>query len=1028
MFVVSRPLLRQFLVLTALLFVTVTVAAGAPAGVEQDQDRFDPNENAAQAVSLSDGTYTGLRADDGDKDVYAVAVDQGDTLVASIRYPQSTGNLQLAVYNPTDDRVSLSNSDADNETVVLNARQRGTYRIVVSGHTGVTTPYAMTIRSGANVAAADLRRIEYGQRKSGQIDWTDPHRPVNRGSHEPVTFEGEAGDIVTITTRSDDDPYLILRGPGGQPLVRDDDSGPDANAAITNYQLPKTGTYTIVVATFGGRTVMDYSLALRHPETVPGDDDRFDPNNYPSNAAPIDAGSYSVEVGANASDYYAVDLSATERLDLSIVPERGSLNATVYDPARRVVDDGRQTDQATFANVVAETSGTYLVHVRGEPRGVTNYELRVNTTEFGESGAVPGPVSYGSTVTGTVDRRNPRLDDGRGYYESVSFDGAAGDRVVVNLTAGGHGAMQLRGPNGTVLARNAPSPGSSTSIRGFELPSSGTYAVAVHNETGKPGLNYSLTVQRATSAGTNDRHEPNNYVGNASPVEEGRYGGRIVDGERDVYAIRLPEATRLDARIDFAHDSGDLDLSIQTRAGRPVASSRSLSDGESASVVASGGRTYYVVVSGQRSTTAKYRLVLDQTPLSSSTDRFEPNDAPETATELSAETATDLRLAENDHDYFAVSLGRGERLIATADQVSTGTDPDLAVYGPNGRQRAVSVSPGGGEAITYAATTPGTYYLDVFGYRGGNATYDLTVLTQPAASNRDLRSISFGDERIGELDADDPTHQAYGQRHEPVTFTGRAGQRVTIETQSAEDTVLVLERPDGTVLARDTDGGDGLDARLEGVTLPVKGTYTIVVLSEWPDRQFTYDLSLQRTRPDRVDVRLATTPVATTPSSNATFTYELRNTGTTSHTFVLDTGLDTLPGEWPVVERSSGEGVWRQADSVLIRDLGPGETVRPSVTVQAPASQPVPESYAVDARAVANHRDASATIPVSVTRRSLVAAIDEDGDGELDDAEMLSAIERWQTGTPIEGTDGRSLSTRALQRLIEEWRARGGDR
>ncbi len=65
------------------------------------------------------------------------------------------------------------------------------------------------------------------------------------------TFEGEAGQMVTIRVNGEDeaDPRAKLIDPEGNVLIEDDDSGGGWNALI-NATLPSTGTYTIRVDVF----------------------------------------------------------------------------------------------------------------------------------------------------------------------------------------------------------------------------------------------------------------------------------------------------------------------------------------------------------------------------------------------------------------------------------------------------------------------------------------------------------------------------------------------------------------------------------------------------------------------------------------------------------------------------------------------------------------------------------------------------------------------------------------------------------
>ncbi len=68
-------------------------------------------------------------------------------------------------------------------------------------------------------------------------------------------FDGSAGDIVTVTmTQSKDsslDPYVVLLGPLGQVVAKDDDSGTESlSAQITDVELPANGSYFIIASSF----------------------------------------------------------------------------------------------------------------------------------------------------------------------------------------------------------------------------------------------------------------------------------------------------------------------------------------------------------------------------------------------------------------------------------------------------------------------------------------------------------------------------------------------------------------------------------------------------------------------------------------------------------------------------------------------------------------------------------------------------------------------------------------------------------
>ncbi|MFB6155233.1 MAG: hypothetical protein ABEJ22_05010 [Haloferacaceae archaeon] len=98
--------------------------------------------------------------------------------------------------------------------------------------------------------------------------------------NDTLSFWGARGDVVTIDLRSADavvqnvdatgveDPRLLLRGPGGTVLVRDDDGGRGNDSRIARYELPRSGAYTVVVTADGslpsGTTAAYYDFSLTH--------------------------------------------------------------------------------------------------------------------------------------------------------------------------------------------------------------------------------------------------------------------------------------------------------------------------------------------------------------------------------------------------------------------------------------------------------------------------------------------------------------------------------------------------------------------------------------------------------------------------------------------------------------------------------------------------------------------------------------------------------------------------------------------
>ncbi|RSS83686.1 hypothetical protein EF918_02915 [Streptomyces sp. WAC06614] len=113
----------------------------------------------------------------------------------------------------------------------------------------------------------------------------------------------------------------------------------------------------------------------------------------------------------------------------------------------------------------------------------------------------------------------------------------------------------------------------------------------------------------------------------------------------------------------------------------------------------------------------------------------EPNDTrdrADDATPLSPPAALTGSLATTgDRDYFAIHLTTGRRADVRCD-VPDDYDADLYLLDAGGSTLARSVNDGAGadEALTHAATTTGTYHLEVAAYAGsGPAPYTCHVTT-----------------------------------------------------------------------------------------------------------------------------------------------------------------------------------------------------------------------------------------------------------------------------------------------------------
>ncbi|PSQ45235.1 hypothetical protein BRD17_01935 [Halobacteriales archaeon SW_7_68_16] len=242
-----------------------------------------------------------------------------------------------------------------------------------------------------------------------------------------------------------------------------------------------------------------------------------------------------------------------------------------------------------------------------------------------------------------------------------------------------------------------------------------------------------LAVVAAGAGGIDDRFEPNDGFDSAAEITDGSYENLSIEADDiDYYAIDVETTTRLEVPITFDHDVGDLDLALYNGNRSEIASSTSLRDVESVRTLAEPG-TYYVRVRGFRGETAPYSMVVRTDAIDDIRQRFEPDDTFNQAGAIDVPTSVQGFVAEDDVDYYGLSIVRGERarVSLTADNASTNLT--LRAFDPDTTRINESATDAPTETVTVTAEEAGTYYVSVSGYLGATGEYTLnTSDTAPA--------------------------------------------------------------------------------------------------------------------------------------------------------------------------------------------------------------------------------------------------------------------------------------------------------
>jgi hypothetical protein len=163
------------------------------------------------------------------------------------------------VVDENDDR----NDGSYNSEIVLELPGSGEYTIWATTYEGdVTGRYTLAVEA-VTADRPDLREIGFGETASGYVDVLDETDPQTGKLAEPVTFTGSTGQGVSISMTSDElDTLLVLTGPNGEGIARNDDRDENTYDSEIRTQLPADGEYTIWATNYEGDATGPYTLSL----------------------------------------------------------------------------------------------------------------------------------------------------------------------------------------------------------------------------------------------------------------------------------------------------------------------------------------------------------------------------------------------------------------------------------------------------------------------------------------------------------------------------------------------------------------------------------------------------------------------------------------------------------------------------------------------------------------------------------------------------------------------------------------------
>lgn len=527
------------------------------------------------------------------------------------------------------------------------------------------------------------------------------------------TFDAQEGDIVTIRLEGDSlrDPLLELFDPAGIRTARDDDSGLGLDALLSNLRLDQTGTYTIVVSGFGGRTG-SYSLSLETGvETGIG---------QAGGGGSLEIGqTVEGEVTSPAGEQW--EFSGEEGTVIFIDVIGRSLDDTVvelYSPTGELLaydDDSGQGTNSRISGLVLPQNGAYGIVVRGFDNGTGTYSMSVLNEMAGIVDA--GSLDYGNTVRGTT---TTSLGD------RWTFEGQEGEVIAVDLIGGSLSDtyLELYSPTGGLVYEDDDSGNDYNARIGlYVLEETGAYAVVARGYDGGLG-SYSLTVERIATGG---------MLGGSNPEGSMDYGESVSNEvtnalgdnwtfngmEGDVITIDMIGLSMDDTYLDlYGPDNSLLSSDDDGGAGYFARIDRFELPGDG---------IYTVVARGFGGIAGTYELYLALGESLVGDDSNAGNPVSEGEIEWGAIVEGTVESADGDLWTFSGTAGTPVRIELNGASLQ---DTYLELYDPDGVLVASDDDSGPGNSSlieAYILESDGVYSIIVRGYGGQTGTYALSL-------------------------------------------------------------------------------------------------------------------------------------------------------------------------------------------------------------------------------------------------------------------------------------------------------------
>lgn len=402
------------------------------------RDNLSADRNTRGRLTVGQ-SVDGVLDFNADRDWYRVRLQEGQSYRFTLNSvgDSPVGDPLVRIHNAQGEELGFDDDGGDglNSYLEFTAPTTGNYFVDAGAFSEGPGGYTLTARAGdvPNDATTDANLSADGDYREGVL------APAGDSDWYRVDLAEGQGLRVGLTSAETDplgDPYLVLHGPDGSEILRDDDGGEGLNAWF-EYSAAAAGTHYIEARGFTEDAVGRYVLTLTPGEigASPDTAEYLSPNSDGRSST----------VGTNDDlDWYVLEMveGRPYRIYLDGAGDTPLADPflTLYDSQGNsvVTDDDGGAGFNSYLSFVSPTGGPYFIGVSSFGSGSSGgYALRAVDTD------VPGHVNTDEFLDQAADERLGRIEIG-GDLDNYAVELEGGVRYTIEVS--GAGEMPLADP------------------------------------------------------------------------------------------------------------------------------------------------------------------------------------------------------------------------------------------------------------------------------------------------------------------------------------------------------------------------------------------------------------------------------------------------------------------------------------------------------------------------------------------------------------------------------------------------------